>query len=193
VKLDEAHNIALLVVSLLRESCKYIAIAGSIRRQKPEVKDIEIVFVPLLVERAVSLFDTKFVPLTDEVIDNLIFQNILAWDTQVKRRGPRYKRLVHVTSGLVVEFFQAVPETWGLQLALRTGPADFNRLLVSHEWNGGAMPVGMKMAGGWLWRSGKRLETPTEAIFFAEIGVPCWPPQERTEARLRGWLENRNG
>lgn len=39
----EAHSIALAVLELLRPHCIRIEIAGSIRREKPEVKDIEIV------------------------------------------------------------------------------------------------------------------------------------------------------
>ena len=40
---DEAYSIALVVLELLRPHCIRCEIAGSIRREKPEVKDIEIV------------------------------------------------------------------------------------------------------------------------------------------------------
>jgi len=43
---DEAHSIAVRVLELLQPHCIRCEIAGSIRREKSEVKDIEIVAIP---------------------------------------------------------------------------------------------------------------------------------------------------
>ena len=188
MKLAQADRIADEVMEALGGFCERIAVAGSIRRRKPIVKDVEIVYIPRLIDRQVDLFTWASVPMTDEVIADLVHQKILTWDAEVKRRGPKYKRLVHVQTGVVVELFTAQPDNWGLILALRTGPADFNVLLVSKPWHGGAMPLDMGMKGGYLWREGRRLETPDEATFFDELGIPLWPPHERTAGRLRAWL-----
>ena len=187
--LSYAQQVADELIGLLAPACEWIGAAGSIRRRKPDPKDVEIVYVPKVEARQVDLFGTtEEVPLTDRAIARLVEAGVLAWDEEVKRRGPRYKRLVHVETGAVVELFAARPDNLGLILALRTGPGDFNRLLVTARRYGGAMPAGMRMQGGYLWRDGERLETPTEEGFFAALGLPCWPPEARTAARLREWL-----
>jgi hypothetical protein len=32
------------------------------------------------------------------------------------------------------------------------------------------------------------IPTPTEGDFFRQMGVPCWPPEQRTECRLRQFI-----
>ena len=192
MRLEMARRIGLAIVAALREDCEAIALAGSIRREKPDVKDVEVVYIPRLVVAQTSLFGDVAgeVPATQATIKKLVETGVLEWDQKVKRAGPRHQRLIHVASGLVFDFFRAEPDTWGLQLALRTGPRDFNKVVVSHEWQGGgAMPVGMVMRNGKLWRRGKFVPTPTEEVFFAEIGIPRWPPQARSAQRLQAWLK----
>ena len=48
MKHENALVVATWLVNELRESCDRIEIAGSIRRGKPDVKDIEIVAIPIL-------------------------------------------------------------------------------------------------------------------------------------------------
>jgi len=126
--------------------------------------------------------------MVDGCLAEAMSAGVLRFDEVVKRNGPKYKRLVHVMSGAVVELFAAEPGNWGLVLAIRTGPGEFNRLLVTKQRFGGAMPLGMQMAGGQLLRGGCVVETPTEERFFELLEVPCWPPEERTETRLREYL-----
>ena len=189
--LAQAQGIADGLIEALAPACEWIGVAGSIRRRKPNPKDVEIVYVPRLETRQVDLFGTtEQVPLTDQVVAWLVKAEILAWDEEIKRRGPRYKRLIHVETGAVVELFAARADNLGLILALRTGPGEFNRILVTARRYGGAMPAGMRMRDGFLWRGGRRLETPTEEEFFAALDLPCWPPEERTADRLLGWLRS---
>jgi hypothetical protein len=32
------------------------------------------------------------------------------------------------------------------------------------------------------------IPTPTEEGFFRQMGVPCWPPEQRTERRLMQFI-----
>ena len=113
-------------------------------------------------------------------------------DAEIKRDGPRYKRLIHVRTGAVVEIFAAEPENWGYLLALRTGSADFMHKLVTARAYGGAMPPGRCVKSGWLWRYSegrmRELPTPTEEAFFHEVEMPCWLPEERSVSRLAEFL-----
>jgi DNA polymerase/3'-5' exonuclease PolX len=192
IPLEQARQVGLTIISGLREGCEAIVLAGSIRRECARVDDVDIVHIPMIETVQVDMFTSMPIPTTNRLLEAIITAGVLRWDSEVKRNGPKLKRLVHVASNLVVELYTATPENWGLILALRTGPGDFNKVLVSHEWEGGgAMPVGMVMRGGQLFRQGQVVPTPTEEIFFREIGVPCWPPQERTATRLRQWLKSR--
>jgi hypothetical protein len=97
----------------------------------------------------------------------------------------------------------------GRDLRDQDRPGDFNRLLVTSQWFGGARPKDRKVAGGRVWfiapdrkdlarmpaskftRLAERGEidasmipTPTEEGFFRQMDVPCWPLERRTEHRL---------
>lgn len=187
----EARVVADEVVEVLAAACERIEVAGSIRRGKARVKDVEIVLIPRTGQRQVGLWEYEEYPLVDPVLEGMVGAGVLAWDEVVKRRGPKYKRLVHVASGLVVEVFGATAENWGLILAIRTGPAEFNKRLVSKGWHGGAMPLEMRMDGGFLWLRGERVVTETEEAFFEALGVPCWEPGERSGEGLKIWLGER--
>jgi DNA polymerase/3'-5' exonuclease PolX len=191
MKLGVAEEVAWDVVKVLAPACEEIEIAGSIRRRKAEPKDVEIVYIPRLGRRQVGLWEYEEYSLASVVVDGMVEAGTLAWDEVVKRNGPKYKRLIDVGTGLVVELFAARRENWGYILALRTGPAGFNKLLVSKGWHGGAMPLDMKVYEGYLWHAGELVETPTEERFFEALGVPCWAPEERTVERLRDWLVGR--
>jgi len=185
MKREKALAAANDVMDRLAPAVDRIRVAGSVRRGLDEVKDVELVYVPRLVAAQRTLFEMGMVPATEAKIYELMQLGVLRLDQQVLRNGPKYKRVIHVASGVVVELFLATPDNWGLILALRTGPAEFMKVLVSHEWQGGVMPVGMKMQGGYLWRDGQRLSTPTEESFFQEMGLQMWQPEWRTAGRLR--------
>jgi hypothetical protein len=80
-------------------------------------------------------------------------------------------------------------DSFGYQLAIRTGDATFSHQLVTKQSEGGLMPKGYFHHGGYL----KHLErgaipVPTEADYSAELGLPLVPPAERnadTALRLR--------
>jgi len=192
MKLAMAEAIAQELLGYFAPVCDRIEIAGSVRRQKKEVKDIEIVYIPSVGHRAVDLFGTEEpYRLPDVTLRNLERMDILVPDQRVKRWGDKYKRAVHVASGMVVEMFAADADNWGYILALRTGPADFNKLLVTPQVYGGALPFGRRVNGGYVWGSREIVPVPEEEQFFAEVGVPCWPPEERSKAKLALYLHER--
>jgi DNA polymerase/3'-5' exonuclease PolX len=191
MNLQNAKQIAWEVIEHLAPACERIVYAGSIRREKPVIKDVEIVYIPRMEERQVDLFTTAPMPVTEELIAQLVRNKFWYYDDVVRRNGPKYKRLVHTRTGCIVELFRAGHDNWGPILALRTGPAEFNHWLVKRM--GGAMPIFMCMNDGYLWKRGQRLESPDEETFFAQIGVPCWPPEERSRTTLLNHLKKRVG
>lgn len=70
----EAGDAACQIVNALRPQCERIEIAGSIRRQKQWVGDIEIVYIPSIVTSGEDLLGCPDLPhnLFDETLDILI-------------------------------------------------------------------------------------------------------------------------
>lgn len=179
----EALTIANTLLALLAPVCERIEIAGSLRRQKAEVGDVELVAIPRYeVER--DLFG-------DEVARrSLLDAELRSWPpirNTLAKDGDRYKQFTWAT--MPIDLFLVTPETWGVLFAIRTGSADFAKWLVTPGWAGGALPLGGKVQEGRLWIGGQLIATPEEADLFAAIDLPWVPPAERTVgqwgARLR--------
>jgi DNA polymerase/3'-5' exonuclease PolX len=198
MKLQLAQRVAAEVIQYLKPECIQIQEAGSIRREMPHVKDVEIVYTSRTSSVQMDLFGSHFQTLfhTDKTLITLINHAILAKDTIVPRWGPKYKRVVHCASDTVIELFRTEIDNWGYILALRTGPADFNKLLVTKRAHGGALPPNILLRDGHVWHIGRcnqqtEISTPNERGFFALLDLPFIPPQERTAERLRRCIEER--
>lgn len=199
MKLQPAQDIADEIIQALRPECAETQVAGSIRRLMPDVKDVEIVYISHTSSQQMDLFGTHFQTYfhANHAIAKLIGNGTLVKDTTVKRWGTKYKRAIHCASGIVVEMFRAQSDNWGYILALRTGPAAFNKLLVTRRSQGSALPPDIKLQGGYVWHIGRsniqtQIPTPTERGFFVLLDLPFIPPQERTVKRLRRCIQDRN-
>lgn len=182
MELVEATWLAEEIRSWLAPGCVQIAIAGSIRRQRAAVKDIEIVAVPLVVVDY-DLFDEPRYErsLLDGVLAELTPRR-LRW-AEPKRNGAKYKCLVVPSHDVTVDLFIAEEDNYGNILALRTGDAVFSRLLVTPRAHGGLLPDDLRHRQGYLWKGSTRLEAPTEDTFFAYFGItPVPAPSERNAA-----------
>lgn len=190
IKLAEASRIAEGIVELLAPACDSIVVAGSIRRRKPLVKDVEIVCTPRMVPPLGELIPSGgLVSAIDERIERLVrLRSLLGWNLANPANGPRYKRLMWGSFTKIDLFIVLPPASWGALLAIRTGPAEFSRLLVTRREHGGAMPDGLHQAQGSLHGPAGPLETPEEEDFFRALGLPCWLPSERSAYRLQDFL-----
>jgi len=191
VKLKQAQFVAEQVVKALCPFCERIEVAGSVRREKAEPKDIEIVFIPKMGPSAAMLFGTSLQPATDAAIDDLITAGFWTFDTQVKRNGPKYKRLIHAESGVVIELFRADRDNWGYIYVLRTGPGAFSKMLVSAPWAGGVRPLEVGVKDGYVYQYGVLMSLPEERDFFELWGLPEFPPASRNADTIRAWAEQR--
>ncbi len=171
--------------TLLLPACTRIEIAGSIRRVTETVGDIDLVCEPIT-RPLTDMFGDPIGEDQDELHD--LIQRIERAGTIEKRLnkngvpswGRDLKRAVY--RGIAVDI-QAVHDatTWGAWLAIRTGPADFNKAIVTPVHQGGLLPSGFEFRGGFrLYRFGGRVETPTEESLFAALGIPWMDPVDRT-------------
>ena len=176
VQLAEAEKIAGELVALLRPHCDRIEVAGSIRRRKPDVGDVEIVAVPR--------FETGGLFGGDRV--DVLADALGGWRSRPlpgqafaphprKAWGEKYKRLLHVPSGLQVDLFVVTPPAcFAVIYAIRTGPAALSQRAVTS-----LRAKGMRCEEGRILRGDDVVPCPDEATFFRLAGLKYDPPEER--------------
>lgn len=175
MQLEKAKAIAEQLKRLLDPACERITIAGSIRRQKPEVGDIELLCIPKYVEGIDILVDKL-----DSEIGALMEQGIL--DYRLNKRGSRVygkknKLLLHQESGIGVDIFSTTEECWPVALVVRTGGEKTNKEIASR-----ALERGMQFHAygrGFTFPSGRELICRSEADVFRAVGLAYRQPWER--------------
>lgn len=191
LNLAQALPLAEKIKAALSPGCERIEIAGSIRRRKPTVGDIEIVAIPKLIPdmlAQLSLFDEP--PTLVSALD-LLLENLIRDKPNFKRggrNGDLYKNFLiefdESESEIGIDLFLTTPEQWGYILALRIGPGDFNRAWVTQKSKGGLLEDGYFFAGGWLHGpDGKKIATRSEGDVFTHVrDGTIWPfPDDRDE------------
>lgn len=187
---DEAWLIACGLGNALLPSCYRVEIAGSLRRRRPDIGDIDLVCEPI-VKPALDMFDQPTgaaVNLLHNRLDDLVQQGILTKRLNKLGHpswGPEMRRAVHRGMNVDVQIVTD-PDTWGAWLAIRTGPAAFNKALVAPRSQGGVLPPGFEFKNGFkLYRGGGQIPTPTEDELFHALGFEYQRPQDRNHLTLK--------
>lgn len=194
MRLQDAKLYANEVVRLLSPACQEIVVCGSVRRRKPEVKDLEIVALPKRRERPPTFGDaTSALPPLEALCAQLVRFGELSRNSRNPKDGPRYKTFLHPRGKIAIDLFIADGNNFGNQIAIRTGDAEFSHLMVSQQPAGGLMPRHLRQQRGYLWADdGEIVPCPDEAAFFAALGLPVPDPEHRDIreiARLRQALK----
>ena len=162
MKLLEATQIAVELVEKLRPYCDRIEVAGSIRRGRREVKDIDIVAIPN----------------EDKILAGGFFnvQHLVASITGDQPHGGHaymacsYRRVS-------VDIYLAAPPSWGTLLLIRTGSKQHNIKLATLAKSRGQR---LHASGQGLFDSyNRRIAGDTEEGIFKALGLPFIPPGER--------------
>ncbi len=194
----EAKSNADAIVETITPFCQRVGIAGSLRRRKPVVKDIEIVAIPKWEERADpdSLFGTPvpvnllyeewalnagFPQLVDRLRRAREWQRIewikpgvaevIAW--HVKSDGAYWRGIL--PDGTKLDMFLTTPEKWAVILPIRTGSAEFSHELVTH-----AKRRNTPVEQGRILHHGRPVQLWEEHEVFDYLGLQWVEPQERT-------------
>lgn len=168
--LSSAKRLSEAIVAELAPACERIEIAGSIRREKPEVGDIEIVAIPRV---ACDLLGQPLASELDPVLDALV----LAGRLSKIKGGDKYKQYL-LKHGVKLDLFLTDKDCWGVILAIRTGPADFSKRLVTQKFMGGLLPSYLRVQGGRIWKGYDALETLERDVFSA-AGLEWIEPRDR--------------
>lgn len=176
------------VCRALKPVTSHLVCAGSLRRQKDQVGDVEIVYIPNHEEAGnADLFgeEKNVVNLVDEALKKLIAEGVLVQRTfgedsgksQV-RWGQKNKFAVHVQTGVPVDLFSTTEPCWFNYLVCRTGGADSNTEIASAakrrglKWN--PYGEGFEDSHGFL---AIRVESERDA--FEKVGLEYREPQDR--------------
>lgn len=177
-----ARNLIFDVAADLRASlshaCEQIEIAGSVRRNSPLVHDIELVAIPRFgwARMPGELVDTYENLLEVEIREQIDFGKLQRHPEDPKD-GKKYKKLWLPDPGITIDLYCVLPPAqWGPALAIRTGPADFSRMLVSRMRTFGVRCENLEII---RMSDGQCIPCPTEARFFELCGTPWLPPERR--------------
>jgi len=154
MELERAQKIASEVITRLAPYCQRIEVAGSVRRQKPYPRDIDIVLIP-----------SDLWKLTHEI----------AGLGPVSLKGDKLKRVSY--NGVQVDLYFATPETWATLLLIRTGSKESNiRLATLAKRKGWHLAAS---GDGLFNEKGERIAGNSEESIFQAIGLPYQEPEER--------------
>ena len=151
---SKALEIAKKVEAELKPFCERIQIAGSLRRQKLNVKDIEIVAIP-----------------------NDRFQIGLIVNKWKKIRGDVDGKYCQrqLPEGINLDLFFATEKNWGYIFAIRTGSTEYSHKVLAVGW----VKAGFKSIDGMLTKNNQQIEVKEEIDLFKLIGVSYISPEKR--------------
>ena len=158
--LKEAEKLANQVKSAVSAHCDQIEIAGSIRRQKPLVHDIDLV--------AVAKSDTEWKKISEELKRMKAKQNC-SGSSIIKAYLPLQNGLFQV------DFYRAKPSTFGIHLLIRTGSAEHNMWLAAYAISKG---MRLKYSQG-LIKDDTAIAGKTEKEVFDALSLAYPLPSER--------------
>ncbi|MDY6916856.1 MAG: hypothetical protein SVP26_02760 [Chloroflexota bacterium] len=168
-KLEEAIRVYRELEAELAPVCERISVAGSVRRRRPEVKDVEILVIPK---------DSPIDLLTAKLYD-MVAAGILRLRKDRRGRtsfGPQNKLLVHVASGIGVDIFTTDAARWAVALVVRTGSKETNISIAR-----AAKDRGMRFLayGDGFDTDGGHIVCYSEEQVFRAVGLPYRQPWER--------------
>lgn len=198
--LSDALAVAEEIRDALAPACERIEIAGSIRRRKPDVGDVEIVFVPRFEPEAPPPGMLPGMPfaaaarnLTDVLLTVLLVDGFLkARLNKIGRQawGEKNKLARHADSGIPVDLFSIPRGSWYNYLVCRTGPEDSNkRIAVAAQAKGwkwkpyspGFVRIDKELLDGEfvVVETDERHVVASERDVFEFVGLPYLEPWER--------------
>jgi DNA polymerase/3'-5' exonuclease PolX len=185
----KAHALAERIKQLLAPHCEKFHVAGSLRRMKAEVKDIEVVCIPKKEQRSVDLFGgTKEIICNGfsfgltEIMEEIVKGKITGRYMQVKLKGD-----------MMLDLFLPHADDYYRQLAIRTGSADYSHQVIAKAWykkgwcgtaDGLRKQTECTGGGKYPWKCKKEKPTlppswKTEGEFFTWLGLEYIDPEFR--------------
>jgi len=157
-----------MIKSKISPACKRIRLAGSIRRKKSIVKDIELVC---------ELKSTSQGKL-NKILNNLVLKN----NIKIIKDGDRYKQfvLLNIKQEELIKvdlFIVKAPAQWGIIYLIRTGSAEFSKRFVTE------IKPNFRVKNGHL----EELRRVKDGLGERKAYYTRQTPTERSVFRVVGW------
>ena len=154
MELEKAKVIADTVVEAIRPYCDRVEVAGSIRRLKPVVNDVDLVLIPR---------------------DRQNLDRVLMKMGNYKMSGMKIARVE--MDSIPLDIYFAAPETFATLLLIRTGSAQNNiRLATLAKKRGWHLAAS---GDGLFNEKGERIAGDSEESIYQALGLPYQEPEER--------------
>jgi len=168
---EEARSLGERVLEVIAPLVERAELAGSIRRRKDVVHDVDIVLIP----RTLKL--PEGIPLVSptRVFPSLIAEKVKGelGGSVVVKAGPVAMQMRVL--GIPVDFYASTEETWGVNLLRWTGSRAHNIMLCSR-----ARRMGMRLhVSIGLVKGGRVIASRTEEEIFRALDLDWVPPEER--------------
>jgi DNA polymerase/3'-5' exonuclease PolX len=175
MKLADAKTIADATVLRLQPYCERIEVAGSIRRQKADPGDIELVAIP----KTLPIYD-MFGQQSGErsLLNDRKLMDSLGLVNKLGQRYVQVDLFAHVDAILDL-FIVLPPATWPVLFTIRTGPSDFSKWIVTSRSKGGCLPDGWRCEDGRIWDGQVQMYFESEEDFLDWLGIHWIEPKDR--------------
>jgi DNA polymerase/3'-5' exonuclease PolX len=181
IDLSEAQLVADKIVKHLSPAFDRAEVAGSVRRRKPVVGDIEVVAIRNDHEKLLKLIGD---------IGQTIKPGVPGFIPWSPKPDSRYVR-VRLNEGMNLDLFLARPENWGGLFMMRTGSAAGDDGNTFNGFIPGVFSRFKRLSGGGRMTeamptmpTGEQLWIPEEQDFFDILEMDFVPPEERTSKNV---------
>ena len=178
----QAIAVAREICAALKPVTSHLIVAGSLRRMKDMVGDVEIVYVPTWIEEQTGLFpgDVEPVDQAERVIDELRARDILRprlGPCNITTWGPKNKLAIHTSTRIPVNLFSTASDCWSNYLVCRTGGQVTNQQIAAAA-----------LRKGWKWhpyrdgftdQAGRVVPVTCEQDVFSLVGIEYREPKDR--------------
>lgn len=168
MKLQEAEALAFKILQVIEPCCERVAVAGSVRRRRPEPLDIDIVLIPK---------PFMWNQIQTSMRAELGAMQGIAGPQLIRMYAPFANNQFSLLSErqVQVDFYAATEQTWGTILLIRTGSTDHNIRLCTH-----AKALGMMLsASRGVIEKGVVIASKTEEEIFKALILPYVAPGDR--------------
>jgi len=165
---ERAFQLAGEVHARLAPVCARLKAAGSLRRRRPLVRDLEFVCEP----------NTVTDLLGESAYDVESIRQVCQRMGDIEKSGNKYIKVVNLlgVDGLCLDLWLVTPPAqWGSILAIRTGPAELGKLAVSRMADFDLYHRDGRVVDS----AGRLYPTPEEEDFFRAARLPYLKPHER--------------
>jgi len=180
MSLAEAQDLGSEFIARIGAQCQKVSIAGSARRAKALVNDIEIVAQPL---------GGALWWMLDELVSKGVIQKALYGDLSPTHRwnGKKYRGLVYKNRR--IEVFCADEHNYGYQLWLRTGPDNLTDRANTFVVTQIKYRAPFRLFEGRVMFGSRQLSIASEFDWFALLGLEFIHPEKRTESAYKALMK----